>query len=63
MHLSNIDDKLLERGTVMSLISGGDPDVSIKFEHINPYDMDIAATFMVISITEDDFDADDVDDA
>ena len=61
-HLSNIQDKLLERGTLISLIGGGDPDVSIKFEHINPYDMDCAANFMVISITEDDFDADDVDD-
>jgi len=61
-HLSNIQDKLLERGTLISLIGGGDPDVSIKFEHINPYNMDCAANFMVISITEDDFDADDVDD-
>ena len=61
-HLSNIADKLLERGTLMSLIGGGDPDVSIKFEHINPYDMDSAANFMVISITEDDFDAEDVED-
>lgn len=61
-HLSNIQDKLLERGTLISLIGGGDPDVSIKFEHINPYNMDCAANFLVISITEDDFDADDVDD-
>lgn len=61
-HLSYVEDTLLEKGSLVSLIGGGDPEVSIKFEHINPYDMDSAANFMVISITEDDFDADDVDD-
>jgi ribosomal protein L40E len=60
--LSHVEDTLLEKGTLESLLGGGDPEVSIKFEHINPYDMDSAANFMVINITEDDFDTDNVDD-
>lgn len=60
--LQAVEDKLLERGTLLSLLSGDDPEVSINFEFINPYNMDKNSLFIVINVSDEDTDPDDIDD-
>ena len=60
--LQAVEGKLLERGTLLSLLSGDDPEVSINFEFINPYNMDQNCLFIVINVSDEDTDPDDIDD-
>ena len=60
--LQSVDDKLLERGTLVKILKVDDAEVSINFEFINPYNMDQGALFIVINISDEDADPDDIDD-
>jgi ribosomal protein L40E len=59
--LQSIEDKLLERGLVVSLLGGGDPEISIRFERINPYNLDRSSLFIVVNITDEDANPESVD--